>query len=269
MKMWKADMFNFIKLVFMTKILRFDASKTRKSEFQTLYNSIIRITESFDVEALHISESLKNLKEASPLVEKLNVPALKTPLTEELKEACKKRNSIISSILLQTKGQFKSDDPARVEAAKTLLEVLERFFVYFEKQRHNAQISFAKQFIDEVEANNSLKERLTTLGLDATYSKLKDIHNTVLNAHDKRRKVISVRRKLETTKNKRDLYRLMTNLFVAIEGAALEYPALDYEPLIGELNGEIAFQRFANTFTQSKTEKTDVITSMNTDAQAG
>jgi len=50
----------------------------------------------------------------------------------------------------------------------------------------------------------------------------------------------------------------MTNLFTAIEGAALSFPELDYAPLVSMLNREKAKQRTAYRQHQSRSARVKV-----------
>ena len=231
------------------KVLRFNPSTTRKSDFNTLFSAAISIAEKYDPEALHFNETLKRLEE-------LIVPDLKHPLTKKLQAVRKKRSDYVSSIIMQAKARLKSDEPESVAASEALLPVAERILAGFSGKSFNTQFALAKQFIAEVEADEVLVQALSKIGLDVVFGKLKEVQQTVDETHNVRRKAVSGRKRMQTEKNKRTLYRLLSQLFAAIEAAQLEYPELDYTPLINELNEEIFRQRTANSIRLSRL-KTD------------
>jgi hypothetical protein len=235
----------------MNLITRVNPNKTRNSEFQTLYHSIIRITDTFDVTALHISETLKKMKEAAPQVEELNEKERKKPLTETMEQIRRKRNEYVSFLSMQINAQLKSDDSVRMEAAKTLLSIFKQDLSNFSHKSFNAQHALANQFIDRIESDPSLNQWLSLLGIDTVFAKLKAIQGTVTSTHDNRITLLSKRKKFDTAQTKHNLYNLMNDLFKSIEGAALAFPELDYEPLISKLNNEIELQR--TTYQQRQT----------------
>lgn len=241
----------------MTSIKRFETDKIRNSEFQTLYNSVIRIANTFDVKALHIGETLKKMQEAMPQVEELNEKVRKKPLTETMKEMRRKRNEYVSFLSLQINAQLKSDDPLRMEAAKSMLAIFKQDLTDFSHKSFNAQHALANQFIEQIEADESLNQSLTTLGIDSVFSKLKAIQETVTATHDSRVNLLSKRKKIDAARTKQNLYRLMNDLFKSIEGAALAFPELDYEPLINKLNNEIELQRTIYQQRQTRSARLD------------
>lgn len=240
----------------MKKIYRFEPGQTRNSEFQTLYQSVIRIADTFDAEALHIGETLKTMKEALPQVEELNEKERKKPLTQTMNDMRAKRKEYVSFLVLQTKAQLKSDDSLRTKAAAAMLSVVTQYLSNIDRKSYNAQLALINQFVMQVEADELLKQSLTTLGLVDVFEKLKVIQETLTVTHDNRIQLYSKRKKFNAEQTKRDLYRLMTNLFTSIEGAALAFPDGDYEPLINQLNSEIELQR--TTYQQRRTRSTKV-----------
>ena len=246
----------------MQKILRLDLSRTRKSDFKTSYESVIETAEKYNPEELHISETLNKMKEALPQVDNLKVPALKSPLTETLKENCGLRNKYISSILMQLKAQLKTDEEVSISAVKKVLPLAQRILNNFSRQSFTTQHALAKQFIEEIEENTELKQAVSTLGMDATFNKLKAVQQKVNVTDSNRRSMKTVRKKMNTKKNKNDLYRLMCHFFTAVEGAALEYPSLNYEPLIVELNDVVLRQRAKSTL------RTTIAAKLNTSSSA-
>ena len=245
----------------MIKILRFSPGRTRKSEFKALYNAMVEIAETYNPEELHFSESLNKMKEALPQVDNLIVPERKSPLTDKLQESRKKRNDYVSSIMMQLKANLKTDDTANAEAAKRLLSIANRILSNFSRKNIRTQLSLADQFINEVEENATLKQSLASVGIEASFNKLKTVQNTVNTTYNNRRITKLVRKKTEYSTNKHDLYRLMVNLFSTIEGVALAYPALDYTPLITELNDEIISQRAESAARSTRAAKLNTLTS--------
>lgn len=251
----------------MTKILRLSPGSTRKSDFKDLYEYVIQIAEKYNPEEFHISETFNKMKEAMPQVDNLLETARKSPLTNKLTETRSNRSKYVSVIMMQLKAQSKTDETEIVAAAATLLLIGEKILSNFARKSFTTQNTHVKQFIAEVDESTEATQALATLGLVATFNKLKAIQQSVNSTFSNRLSMNTVRKKKNTNNDKRALYHLMTNLFVAIEGAVLEYPALDYEPLIDELNQVIKRQRVATSLRstiaaklnkESSTEETKV-----------
>jgi hypothetical protein len=242
-------------IVGMQQIYRVEPNKIRNSEFQTLYLSVVRIVGTFDVEALRLSEMFRQMQESLPLLDELNEKDLKEPLTETLKDFRKRRNELASYLLMHTKTEMKSDDPIRIEAAETLYPFVERDLRNLSHKSYNAQLAFVNQWIEQVEADETLIQSLTILGMNDVFAKLKALQENITHTHDSRINILAKKKKSNAAKTKRRLYRVMTYLFTAIEAAALSFRELDYEPLIHMLNTEIERQRITYLQRQSRSTK--------------
>jgi methionine-rich copper-binding protein CopC len=246
----------------MQKILRIKLSQTRKADFKTLYESVVEIAEKYNLEELHVSETLNKMKEALPQVNYLDEPEIKSPLTVKLNEICNTRDKLASSIYLQLNALLKTGDDATVKAAEELFSLANRTLVHFSRKSLTTQYAHAKQFITEVEESEELKQAVATLGMEATIDKLKKTQQLLNTTDSNRRRMKTMRKKADTVQIKRELYRLMSNFFTAVEGAALEYPSLNYDPLIQELNDVITKQRSKSALRSTLAAKTNTTSSL-------
>lgn len=253
----------------MSSINRFVPGETRKSDFKSLFNQIVAIVEKYNPEDLHISETFNQLKAKQSLADAMIVAERKSVLTASLKTMRDKRNKYVSSIAMLAKAQLNADDEDKISAAEVLLAVTDRIFKNFSRQSFNTQLALVTQFTDEVNADIDLQAAIKLLGIDDVYAKMNALQTTIDTTYNTRRAALSARARMETTKNKRILYAKMSTLFTAIESAAVEYPDLDYETMINELNTEIQAQRTANALrlaAKSDDETSSVSTDNSVDA---
>lgn len=227
----------------MKKILRLHPNRIRKSDFNTLYNVVIQIADKYTPGQLHINETLAAMKAGVAQADELIVAELGSPLTKTLSELRTKRNRLVSSIVMRAKSELTSDNAVQSAASETVFSVANRILCNFSRKSFDTQFALVKQFVDEVEGNDALKQAVGTVGASDSFARLSELQASIDALYGNRREAVSTRKRMETGKAKRDLYGLMSNLFAAIEGAALEYSALDYSPLVDELNKEIGKHR--------------------------
>jgi len=251
------NLLTFLIIKLMQKILRIKLTKTRKADFKTLYESVIEIAEKYNLEELHVSETLHKMKEALPQVNNMDELELKSPLTKKLKEICTTRDNLASSILMQLKALLKTEDDATVKAAEKLLSLADRTLTHFNRKSLTTKYAHVKQFITEIDESEELKQAVAALGMEATLNKLKDEQEMLNTTDSNRRRMKTMRKKVDRGEIKRELYRLMCYFFTAVEGAVLEYPSLNYDPLIQELNDVITKQRSKSALRSTLAAKTN------------
>ena len=242
----------------MKLFLRLNYDKARKLEFYSLYYGVINVGEKYDLEALHLDIMLNRLKAAVPEMEKLRVPELKKPLTPELREARNAQEVCAAGIMGQVRGLSKTEVDAYVQAAKIFLPYAKNHLCNFSRLNLIEQKTLVSQFLSGIQIDSNLKSAATTLGLDVSLVKMKQVHENFCSVYENKRQSQSRLEKIETNKIRKDLSGFMREFFQAVEVAVIQYPELDYQPLINEMNQEIIrYKSLINLRDGQTTETTE------------
>lgn len=236
----------------MNTILRFKPNAMRKSDFKALFEHIIQIVEKYNPSGLHLEHTYLQVKQVAPLADKLIVTTRKNRLTAEVVNLRDRLNRYVASMRLQVKAMLKYDDEETILAATRLQLILKSLFSYFDKRSYPTQQAMILQFFSEVDNDKVLKSAMETLNLIPLYDKMAEVETELYDVYARRRVSNSSRPLLQTETNKRTLYSKLSQLFLAIEAAQIEYPELDYESLVGELNVVIREQLTSDAIRAGK-----------------
>lgn len=253
----------------MTEILLFQFSRLKKSEFRSTFGELISIAEKHDPEALHIEAAVGRMKDALQEVEKLEIPERKNPMTLALNDARDKRNKLVTYMFAQTRTHLNGTNDAMKAAAEVFMPFIKRILDDFKRMDYSTQDTHEKLFFIELDATAALRNAAGTLGLVTTIENLRLIGETVRETYESKRVITSERRKMKTDEIKKRLSVMMIDFLTYIELVSADYPALDYTPLINELNVAIQAQRLKllNRGKNSRqTEQPETVVTGNTSA---
>ena len=227
----------------MNEILLFQFTRLRKSEFRSTFGELISIAEKHDPEALHIEAALSRMKDALREVEKLEIPERKNPMTLALNDARDKRNKLVMYMFAQTRTHLNGTNEAMKAAAEVFMPFIKRILDDFKRMDYSTQDTHENLFFIELDATVALRNAAGTLGLGSTIEDMRQIGETVRESYELKRVITSECRKMKTDEIKKQLSALMIDFLTYIELVSADYPALDYTPLINELNVAIQAQR--------------------------
>ena len=227
----------------MNEILLFQFTRLRKSEFRSTFGELISIAEKHDPEALHIEAALSRMKDALREVEKLEIPERKNPMTLALNDARDKRNKLVMYMFAQTRTHLNGTNEAMKAAAEVFMPFIKRILDDFKRMDYSTQDTHENLFFIELDATVALRNAAGTLGLGSTIEDMRQIGGTVRESYELKRVITSECRKMKTDEIKKQLSALMIDFLTYIELVSADYPALDYTPLINELNVAIQAQR--------------------------
>jgi len=227
----------------MNEILLFQFTRLRKSEFRSTFGELISIAEKHDPEALHIEAALSRMKDALREVEKLEIPERKNPMTLALNDARDKRNKLVMYMFAQTRTHLNGTNEAMKAAAEVFMPFIKRILDDFKRMDYSTQDTHENLFFIELDATAALRNAAGTLGLMTTIESLRQTGETVRETYQLKREITSERLKMKTDEIKKRLSVMMIDFLTYIELVSADYPALDYTPLINELNVAIKAQR--------------------------
>ena len=227
----------------MNEILLFQFTRLRKSEFRSTFGELISIAEKHDPEALHIEAALSRMKDALREVEKLEIPERKNPMTLALNDARDKRNKLVMYMFAQTRTHLNGTNEAMKAAAEVFMPFIKRILDDFKRMDYSTQDTHENLFFIELDATVALRNAAGTLGLGSTIEDMRQIGETVRESYELKRVITSECRKMKTDEIKKQLSALMIDFLTYIELVSADYPALNYTPLINELNVALQAQR--------------------------
>ena len=227
----------------MNEILLFQFTRLRKSEFRSTFGELISIAEKHDPEALHIEAALSRMKDALREVEKLEIPERKNPMTLALNDARDKRNKLVMYMFAQTRTHLNGTNEAMKAAAEVFMPFIKRILDDFKRMDYSTQDTHENLFFIELDATVALRNAAGTLGLGSTIEDMRQIGETVRESYELKRVITSECRKMKTDEIKKQLSALMIDFLTYIELVSVDYPALNYTPLINELNVALQAQR--------------------------
>ena len=253
----------------MNEILLFQFTRLRKSEFRSTFGELISIAEKHDPEALHIEAALSRMKDALREVEKLEIPERKNPMTLALNDARDKRNKLVMYMFAQTRTHLNGTNEAMKAAAEVFMPFIKRILDDFKRMDYSTQDTHENLFFIELDATVALRNAAGTLGLGSTIEDMRQIGETVRESYELKRVITSECRKMKTDEIKKQLSALMIDFLTYIELVSADYPALNYTPLINELNVALQAQRLKllNRGKNSRqTEQPEIVVTGNTSA---
>ena len=250
----------------MNEILLFQFTRLRKSEFRSTFGELISIAEKHDPEALHIEAALSRMKDALREVEKLEIPERKNPMTLALNDARDKRNKLVMYMFAQTRTHLNGTNEAMKAAAEVFMPFIKRILDDFKRMDYSTQDTHENLFFIELDATAALRNAAGTLGLGSTIEDMRQIGGTVRESYELKRVITSECRKMKTDEIKKQLSALMIDFLTYIELVSADYPALDYTPLINELNVALQAQRLKLLNRGKNSRQTETVVTGNASA---
>ena len=219
----------------MTNVLRIKPSATRKSDFNSLCKSVIRVTDKYESEKLLVKQTLARMALAFEVSNQDEAPELISAESKLIREKRELLSRQVSHIASLTNSYTISDKAEVKQAANKLHALTSRVFKRFINQTNASKLMRTQQFINEVMTDLNLQAAIVTLKMEDEIDEIKLTFADLLEANDNQIAYLS-RKQLSKGDKKEAVYTLMTQLFDAIESANLEHPELNFEAMIEELN---------------------------------
>lgn len=209
----------------------------RKSEIPETLNAVISTVEKFNPTALKIEGVFNMLVALQPTLNILTTEYDGLPISPELAEARNKRNRLLGSILSQLAAIEKGGLTSTASDATIVLPFLRQYLSGISNLSPTVKSGKVNQLMYQLETEEeATKTAMTALGLLDYVNELK-LNQQRINELEQTRRVKLSARKDEKSKVAREkIAKAMDNLLMAIEVASLQYPDIDYVPVVNELN---------------------------------
>lgn len=236
----------------------------RKSEIPETMNAVISTVEKFDPSALKIEGMFNMLVALQPMLNILTTEYDGLPISTELAEARAKRNRLLGSILSQLIAIEKGGLASTASDASIALPFLRQYLngiPYFTPTVKSGKVN---QLMYQLEAETeTMGTAIIALGLSGYVNELKLNQQHINELEQIRREKLSTRKDEKSKLAREKIANAIHNLLMAIEVAKLQYPEIDYVPLINELNVIFSARKSAvksrNTRNKNAAKKTTTV----------
>ena len=211
-------------------------SRVPKLEFPELVNDFVAIVGKYDPAALHIDGMYNLLLEAQPQVSSLEVIYKKHPESEVVNALRIKRRDLLQAILAQAKSLSKANVASQAADLVLVLPFVEKYFGNIVSENSKTTTERIKQMSLVLESDSLLKAAITRVGLELYLNELKNLQQELEQSISKRRAAVAALPRSKTREVKTDLGVALSDVVEAIELAIKEFPALDYMPMVNEIN---------------------------------
>lgn len=252
-------MFTPIQKIPLTKLLTLSHNK--------LLNDVINTLKKFDLDAMHLKDSLDMLMQLKPQLKKLEASHGKHPLTKEMKVKEKRRLTLCGIISSKMQLHVRADAVDERKALKLTQHIVNRFIVGIRKNNQDVVSELIIRFFQQIDEEKELQEAFAELGFQTYLDELRDVNVTHWNMLIERNRSVSKRTKWDDKLIvKKNCQAVLRNVFDTIELKQMLYPDIDYSRLIDLLNGIlVSFQKNINTretYNKKRAEQTEQQTHM-------
>ena len=229
------------------KIKKIRFSSLWKVELPELADRLITIVEKHDPETLEIKATFDLLVGQKPQINLLEVPFGPHPITKKLKRLRKQRKAFASGINNRLKTIEKGGKTNAIEHLEVLQPVAIRFLSELSRANNKVTSQRVTQFLEQILMRPELSDATEALEMSSDIQDLQVVHANLGDEYDKRTQSNSVRPKGMTSTYVNSVITAINNMFKDIELAQVKNPALDYNPLVDELNEElVSFGKLIN-----------------------
>lgn len=226
-----------------------------KLEVPELATRVMEIVEKHDSETLKIKESFNLLAEKQPLINLLEVRYGPHPITEELIPLRRKRILYATAISFQMRALINADVDGTDENVKVAKVAVIRYLANLRSNNEKLINQKVTQFFGAIDDNEELSVALTELNFTPYLDELLSVHTAVRERLATRTTLLS-NRKVEVLSIRQSIFASLRQLFKQINLAKLQYPEVDYTPLVDELNVLLtSFGNLINTRTSLNKKK--------------
>ena len=184
----------------MTKIVQVPFSKVPKLEFPELVNNVVLVVTKHNPDAYYIRSFYDFLLEAQTQNSKLSVSNRKTEESIVIQALKKKRYTVLSAIIGQTKNLEKVNLPEHANALSTVSVFIDGFFGKIRKDVSKIKTERVKQLFTQLDSNMNLQMAMQNVGLTPYLNELRGIQLNIDTKSAKNIEQNAARPKLKDTR---------------------------------------------------------------------
>lgn len=228
-------------------IKRIDLSAILRLELPALISRAITVIEEHDPEALHIKGFFDILDEQLPQMRYLEALYGPEPLTAKLHALQKKRIKCASAVSAQFRANASANLVPTRDAVEIAQPVVKRYLTNLRKKNEKLIHENIEKFLLSLSDTPELVEAFTLMSMIGYISELKIANKDVITVLNERAKKKSLRNQIDIDSIVKSAITALRNMIIRIEQARIEYPALNYDLLIHDLN--VLLNDYAFTIT--------------------
>jgi len=245
----------FLSLFIISKMKKFvflfiSFSRLWKNEFRELVNTVVGIFDQLNPVALNLGFVYDKLVESQTELRLLQVREGKHPKSKELGVIRKNRKKLICNLIAQIKLLNSSSTVYSIPQLEVITPFVVRYLVPIVKVNSIVKSDVLDEMYLRLEVDTALQTAINTLNLSVQFDELKSLKESYRQV-EKDKKESSDRQNVRTIEVRSNAEFALTNLMNVIVIAQVQYPEVDYKPLIDSLNN--TFSVFS---TQEKTRTT-------------
>ncbi|MEI8087619.1 MAG: DUF6261 family protein [Paludibacter sp.] len=225
-------------------------SRLWKNEFRELVNTVVGIFDQLNPVALNLGFVYDKLVESQTELRLLQVREGKHPKSKELGVIRKNRKKLICNLIAQIKLLNSSSTVYSIPQLEVITPFVVRYLVPIVKVNSIVKSDVLDEMYLRLEVDTALQTAINTLNLSVQFDELKSLKESYRQV-EKDKKESSDRQNVRTIEVRSNAEFALTNLMNVIVIAQVQYPEVDYKPLIDSLNN--TFSVFS---TQEKTRTT-------------
>lgn len=221
----------------MKAIEKLDFTKLWHSEYPFVYSKMVEIVEKHNPKELRLNKALERVKAHVSTLRKIEIQESSSIYSKRLEEIDNQRDNITRAIYKMTKSWLMADLDATRQEADTVMQALKKHHVrYLDDEEYAAQTNHTKALLQEADKNKELTEALKLIHIAPLFSELKKVNAQFEKIFLQRTYEQAELEKIDCKAIRRAADKEMKRLLALIDLYQEEYPSLDYQKLIAELN---------------------------------
>jgi len=236
--------------------VRYD--RIKNIEFKALCENIMAVTEFYNGDELHLTNTFQRFREQKKLLENLSYKQRRMSQSEKIIFLRKKLDDMVSALMLNIKSLKRADFEFQREDLNLVYNPTRKQFENYIHEGVLAKDGKMDGFFRELEKKEGFYNAYKHLGLliftDAFNSILEQINELTENRKEDKKKLPPVG---ITIPSKETIIEELRFFLISIEMTAKTYPELDYESLILRINMYLTDARgyLRNLASRRKTAK--------------
>lgn len=210
-------------------------SRLWKNEFRELVNTVVGLFDQLNPVALNLGFVYDKLVESQTELRLLKVREGKHPKSTELAEIRKNRKKLICNLVAQIKLLNSSSTVYSIPQLEVIAPFVVRYLVPIVKSNSMVKSDVLEEMYLRLEVDTVLQTAIITLNLKVQFDELKSLQESYRQTVQERKDSID-RQNVQTIEVRSKTELALNNLMNVIVVAQVQYPEIDYNPLIEGLN---------------------------------
>ena len=244
-----------------TTIVRLHLTHLRNSEYSIFVNQLVEIFSDYDPEALHLKKAFEKLTAMLPILAKIKEQDLSNALSKSLRDTATERSNLITAIVQIVKAMRKLTIPAIVPHALVLKRLFDLHGRDIGKTNYIAATKRTIDLLADYDTKADVKAAAEALSLSIIFEELRNVNTRFYIMYMQRVAEEAAVEKVDSHAIRREINKVLTDFFDAIEFCSSEFDGLDYVTPANELNeliGKYKSELKART-TRSRKRKKEVL----------